>query len=165
MISVRPVLTAEEEQTLAALAHTIWHEYFPAIIGEAQTAYMVEKFQSLPAIRTQMKNGYRYFLLCVGGVPVGYTGVHAEEDGRLFLSKLYVKKEFRGCGLSSAAIAYLKELCKAENLSAIWLTVNRHNAHTIDVYRHFGFETVREQVADIGNGYVMDDYVMELTLS
>ena len=46
--------------------------------------------------------------------------------------------------------------------AARWLTVNRYNDHTIDVYKHWGFTVAREQCADIGNGFVMDDYVMEL---
>jgi ribosomal protein S18 acetylase RimI-like enzyme len=43
----------------------------------------------------------------------------------------------------------------------IWLTVNRYNDATIAVYEKKGFRTVRTQVADIGNGFVMDDYIME----
>ena len=32
----------------------------------------------------------------------------------------------------------------------------------IGAYRRAGFREVRAQVTDIGGGYVMDDYVMEL---
>ena len=44
----------------------------------------------------------------------------------------------------------------------IWLTVNRRNERAIGAYRRTGFREVRAQVTDIGGGYVMDDYVMEL---
>lgn len=57
------------------------------------------------------------------------------------------------------------ELCKLRNLNKIWLTVNKRNFRSIDVYKHFGFETVREEYTDIGAGYVMDDYIMELKLN
>ena len=53
------------------------------------------------------------------------------------------------------------ELCKKNNLDKIWLTCNRYNVNTLEVYRHWGFETVREEATDIGNGFVMDDYIME----
>ena len=53
------------------------------------------------------------------------------------------------------------ELCKKHNLDKIWLTCNRNNTNTLNVYKHWGFKKVREEVADIGNGFVMDDYILE----
>ena len=35
------VETDEDQEKLAKLADEIWHEYWPAIIGDAQTDYMV----------------------------------------------------------------------------------------------------------------------------
>ena len=44
---------------------------------------------------------------------------------------------------------------------ALYLTVNRENAGSIAAYLAMGFRKVREQVTDIGEGYVMDDFIME----
>ena len=82
----------------------------------------------------------------------------------MFLSKLYLQKAHRGKGYASRAVEFLEGICKQESLSAIWLTVNRYNYDTIEVYKKKGFTVIREQVADIGGGYVMDDYIMEYTL-
>lgn len=41
----------------------------------------------------------------------------------------------------------------------VWLTVNKHNDPAIEVYRHWEMKIIRSEVTDIGNGYVMDDYV------
>ena len=57
---------------------------------------------------------------------------------------------------------FLKDYCHKHGLTKIWLTCNKYNSHTLDVYHHLGFSNVRSQVADIGNGYVMDDYILEL---
>ena len=46
----------------------------------------------------------------------------------------------------------------------VYLTVNKYNKHTIDVYNHCGYKTIRSEQTNIGKGYIMDDYVMELTL-
>lgn len=156
----------DQLQTLAATATEIWHEYFPCILTEEQIDYMVARFQSYPAMKEQLADGYEYYLFLLDGQVVGYTGIHPEEaqkegEGKLFLSKLYLKKAFRGLGLASQAIAFLAEYAKAHRLCAIWLTVNKYNEHTIAVYRAKGFAVVREQVTDIGEGFVMDDYVME----
>lgn len=155
----------EELPLLAELASLVWHEYFPCILTEGQIDYMVEKFQSLPAMTDQVENqGYEYYFLRDGGRPLGYMGIRPEEE-TIFLSKLYLTGENRGKGYASEAFSFLEEYGRRLGKKAIWLTVNKYNDHSIRVYRHRGFETVKSQVSDIGNGYVMDDYVMEKKLS
>lgn len=148
-------------QEIAELAEIIWHEHFVPIIGKEQVEYMVDKFQSYRALKEQIENDYEYYQIINSGEFCGYCGIHQEDDGRLFLSKLYLKKEARGRHLASQAFEFLKALCKERNLSAIWLTCNKHNDDSLAVYRHFGFETIDTQEADIGNGFIMDDYIME----
>lgn len=122
---------------------------------------MIDKYQSVSAIADQIRHqGYEYYLLRREGSTVGYMAVKPEE-GRLFLSKFYIGKEHRGYGYASLAMQFLEKLCRDRKLSHIWLTVNRHNASSIAIYERKGFRTVREQVADIGNGFVMDDFIME----
>lgn len=149
--------------TLAEVADDIWHEYFTPIIGLQQVEYMVEKFQSVKGLTKQFDNGYQYYFTVYNGEIVGYFGVQPQQNS-LFLSKLYLKKDFRGKGISSQMLTYIKnvalECCKSE----IILTVNKHNHNTIEVYKHFGFEITKEQKADIGNGFYMDDYIMHLML-
>ena len=49
----------QDQELLAEVAGEIWNEYWPQHIGQAQTDYMVEQFQSLPAIQRQMaEEGY-----------------------------------------------------------------------------------------------------------
>lgn len=163
-LTLAKIETEQELASLAELASDIWHEYFVGIISNEQIDYMVEKFQSFPALADQIaKQGYEYYFMTVQGNPIGYLGIKPEES-KLFLSKFYLQKEHRGKGYGSQALALLTDICRSRNLGAIWLTVNRHNASTIAVYEKKGFKTVRTQVADIGNGFVMDDYVMEKEL-
>lgn len=159
-IRIIPAKTETEIKEVADLATEIWHQHFIPIIGEAQVDYMVEKFQSYPAISKQInEDGYEYFRLYLDDIFAGYTGVHAE-NGTLFLSKLYIKKDCRGQRLASHAFDFLIELCKERNLKKIWLTCNKYNNNTLAVYNHLGFIITDEQVADIGNGFVMDDYIL-----
>ena len=156
------VNTAEEIAEVARIASEIWREYYVSILTIEQIEYMVDKFQSVPAITDQIYNqGYEYSLIQRNGSStVGYLSVKPQE-GKLFLSKFYILQEHRGQGYASQAVVFLEKLCKERSLTHIWLTVNRHNASSIAVYEKKGFRMVREQVADIGNGYVMDDFVME----
>ncbi|MBB3113838.1 ribosomal protein S18 acetylase RimI-like enzyme [Paenibacillus phyllosphaerae] len=156
------VNTAEEIAETAHLAAAIWREYYVTIITMEQIEYMVDRFQSVSAITEQIQQqGYEYYLIRRDNNTVGYLSVRPDEEGKLFLSKFYVAKEHRGHGYASQAMAFLAQLCQDRRLSHLWLTVNRHNESSIAVYEKKGFRVVREQVADIGNGYVMDDYVME----
>jgi diamine N-acetyltransferase len=161
MIKFSPVLTKDQIGVLAVLADEIWHEHFIKILSIKQIDYMVEKFQSAPAMKEQIENqNYQYFFLEEKGSPIGYIGFKVDEN-KLFLSKIYILKKHRGSGYASQAFEFLEGLCAGMNLKAIWLTVNRFNQDTIKIYEKKGFEKIRTQVADIGQGYVMDDYIME----
>lgn len=164
-LEVRKAETDTQVREIADLAKVIWNEHFTPIIGKDQVDYMVEKFQSYPALKEQISEEYEYYQIFSGGEFCGYTGIHPGEDNRLFLSKLYLKKESRGHHLATGAFSFLKEICRERGYSAIWLTCNKHNDNSLGVYRHFGFEIVDTQEADIGGGFIMDDYIMEYKIS
>lgn len=156
-----------KENEIAALAQTakeIWNEYFVSLLTQGQIDYMVEQFQSETALKKAiLEDGYVYYLLKEDDQIVGYCGV-CKKENRLFLSKLYLKKEMRGKGYASAllqqAIAYAKE----QGLSAIYLTCNKYNQNSLDVYRHKGFRVIDHAQTDIGCGYIMDDDILQLDL-
>lgn len=164
IFSSERVLTKEQISKVAALAEVIWHQHFTPIIGREQVIYMVEKFQSEAALEQQIANGYEYYQLFDGDEFCGYCGIHPE-NGKLFLSKLYIKKEARGRHIASHAMNFLKDICRERGISAIWLTCNKHNNNTLAIYDHLGFKIIDTQVADIRNGFVMDDYILELTVA
>ena len=151
-------------QEVARLAGIIWREHYHSILEEAQIDYMLEKFQSPPAIAHGIQEeGYAYYLICLDGKPVGYTALVPEEN-TLFLSKIYLLREVRGRGAGKATVEFVRDRARTLGLPTVYLTVNRNNADSIAFYRHAGFVKVRTQVADIGSGYVMDDDIMELTV-
>lgn len=151
-------------EIVARLAREIWQEYYLPIIGQAQIDYMVSKFQSAPAIAAQLADGMEYFLIALDGEPEGYFAIDRQKAERgLFLSKLYIRKEARGRGLGREVLAFLADLCRADSLGLIWVTVNKRNP-AVATYEKLGFRIVADVVADIGNGFVMDDYRMEKAL-
>ena len=152
---------------IAALAGEIWREHYTPIIGAEQVEYMLAKFQSAEHIYADIKeNGYTYFIAkcekhheC--NPIIGYCAV-APRDDHLFLSKMYVKSEERGRGISRGFLEEAYALCRWEyGVDKIRLTVNKHNENAIAVYHKMGFETIESAKIDIGGGFYMDDYVME----
>lgn len=160
-IRYKPIHQAEDIALVAQLADEIWREHYVSIISMEQIDYMLDKYQSIAAITDQIhQEGYEYFLFLVNdSAAAGYMAIQEEEE-QLFLSKFYVQKEHRGKGYASQAVRFLEQLCTERGLRRIWLTVNRYNESSIAVYKSKGFRVEREQVADIGNGFVMDDFIM-----
>ena len=161
---MRAVKTAADQEELASLASQIWNEYWPALIGQDQTNYMVEQFQSLPAIQRDMaQHAYEYwFVMDEDGQTCGYTGGHVEpETNRFFISKIYLKSSCRGRHLAADVISFYVGLCRERGLAAMYLTVNKHNELGIRCYRGRGFAVIDAVETSIGGGFVMDDYIME----
>ena len=159
-LRIMPVTNMELVYSVYAVAEAIWEEHYTPIIGAAQVEYMVEKFLSPDAIVEQINSGYEYFLFSYDYTFAGFAAI-LEKDGELFLSKLYVDKEFRGKGIGKYMFQKFVEICKLRNLKKIWLTCNRNNVSSIAVYERLGFKKVREEVTDIGSGFVMDDFIFE----
>ena len=164
-MTIREIESGHDIMEVNRLAGVIWHETYRGIISREQIAYMIERFQSVRAITEQLAlDGYRYFLMEDDDRAVGYCGVQLCE-GRMFLSKIYLLRAMRGRGYFRQMLACLVGLCRENGVRTVWLTVNRHNEQAIGAYRHAGFREARTQVTDIGGGYVMDDYVMELEVT
>ena len=150
-------------EAVAELAEQIWKQHYTPIIGPEQVGYMLQKYQSAEAIKDQIGKGIRYYLLKTEHTTAGYLAFSLEET-HLFLSKIYLKQEFRGMGYGSSAMDFVKKCAIRENYQEIRLTVNKNNTRTIQAYEGMGFRNVKAVVQDIGQGFVMDDYLMVLTL-
>lgn len=158
------IVDKEHIKELAELASGIWHEYWSCLLAAEQIDYMVEKFQSENAIIEQIKNeNYTYFFILKDGIKCGYFGISRKED-YLFLSKLYLKKEYRHQGIGRLAFEKVIEIAKDFGYSSIKLTVNKNNKKTIDAYLKYRLAIIDKDVTDIGKGFVMDDYIMEYTI-
>jgi ribosomal protein S18 acetylase RimI-like enzyme len=157
----------EVSAEISVLAGEIWREHYTPIIGAEQVEYMLTKFQSPEQIRADIKgNNYIYFTanLHADRKLIGYCGVQPR-DGHLFLSKIYVHKDFRGRLIARSLMNEVYALCRwGLGLDKVRLTVNKNNSHAIEIYKKWGFETLDEVKVDIGSGFFMDDYVMEKCL-
>ena len=159
-------IPAKQELELIAiekLASIIWREHYEPIIGLQQVEYMLNKFQSLSAMKSQIGEGYCYYQILSEQKLLGYLAYKLEQT-ELFLSKIYLAKEARGKGIAREAINFLVETALKHSLPSIKLTVNKYNSNTIAAYEKMGFVKQDAVVMDIGNGFVMDDYVMELSV-
>ena len=165
MVEVRRVQRPAEIAAVARLAREIWQEHYVPIIGQPQVDYMLEHFQSEPAVARQLGQAYEYFLLLQDGRAVGYTAL-VPDEGRasVLLSKLYVRRAERGLGWGKQLLGFVEELCRQRGGQTLWLTLNKHNAQSVALYERMGFRTAGSLVQDIGGGFVIDDIRMEKAL-
>lgn len=157
MTEIKQATTAEDIETVAKLADTIWREHYIPIVGKPQIDYMLEKFQSASAMNQQIANGYEYYTMFYDHKPVGYLAIVKEEQA-LFLSKIYVLKEFRGKKIGKQAMKFIETKAREYQKPKIRLTVNINNVDSIEAYTKLGFRNVGPLVTDIGQGFIMDDY-------
>lgn len=149
------VETKENIKKISKMSRTIWTEAYEKILSKEQIDYMLTTFLSVQSIKDQINTGFEYYII-KDDKPVGFA-VIKDETNKIFLSKIYIYKEYRNQGFMRGFIEKIKERKKP-----IYLTVNKYNLDAIKAYQKMGFQIKNEVITDIGKGYVMDDYVLEL---
>jgi len=146
------------------LASEIWNDNYKGIISDKQINYMLNLMYSSKQLKHDLEEGYQWELITNNDVNIGYLAYVIKNDNRVFLSKIYLKTTAQGLGLGKKAINRVKEYAKSKNCPSIYLTVNKNNLKGIRAYNNLGFTIVNEEITNIGEGYVMDDYVFEFVL-
>ena len=152
-----------EIPTVQKLAREIWDEHYIKILSQEQIDYMLDKFYSSEKIASEIEEGIIWEMLWNEKNPIGYLVCKLESD-KLYISKIYLKAETRGKGLGKFLLNRAKKLAKHNQKKSIYLNVNKYNSDSIAFYERNGFVKIDEGVFDIGNGFVMDDFIMELKI-
>lgn len=145
-------------QRIAQLAQRIWTIYYPSIIGDEQVNYMLNRFYTPDALQKQVNEGQHFIRLERAASELGFMAWSVKEDGSFFLNKIYIDPALHGQGLGSQCMRHLFSISGAGH---DWrLTVNRKNIKAINFYFKTGF--ILESCADfdIGEGYLMEDFIM-----
>lgn len=158
------VATQEQLPIVQELAYKIWPSTYGHILSKDQFDYMMELMYSIDSLEKQLAT--KPFLLIEDeGEFIGFVSyeINWENTAKTKIHKLYVLPTIQGKGIGKLLINHVRELAfKAQN-SALLLTVNRFNKAK-EFYLKQGFHVVEEKQFQIGNGYIMDDYVMELPI-
>lgn len=165
-VTIQPAQTTEQLQIISDLAHDIWREYYPALIGSEQVEYMLAQSATLTALQQARANGTRFVLARQDDQPIGYAAVYTDPRAAslAWLDKLYVKQSARGQGIARQMVRWIADQGHLLQATSLCLRVNRHNIGAIRAYQHLGFNAVSQDVKDIGDGYVMDDYIMQASI-
>lgn len=157
------VCNKEQLSIVRDLAYTIWPSSYGKILSEAQLDYMLDTFYSIGNLQKQMDVGQVFELVVENNNFIGFVSYefNCKQTELLKLHKIYLLPETQGKGFGKSMIDEVIIIAKSNNQKGIYLNVNKYNIAKF-FYEKVGFTIVKEEVIDIGNGFVMDDYVMEL---
>lgn len=165
MISVSKVGT-EYIPTIQNLAERTWKVAYTSIITPEQMSYMLEMFYSETSLLKQMQDGHQFIIAKDRYDPVGfasYSPKSADLPTIYRLHKIYIAPGHQGKGIGKLMIGYIVNDIGFYNATDLELNVNRHNK-ALHFYETLGFKIIKEEDIDIGSGYFMNDYVLNLSL-
>lgn len=149
------------------LARRSWEHAYQDILSGDQMEYMLSTMYSAEEIAEQLQHTrYHYYLIKDdnSGLYDGFIGYeNGYEKKTTKLHRIYLVPESKGKGAGKRAMDFLKEKAADYGDDRIILNVNKYNP-AINFYGSQGFRIYDEGVFDIGNGFVMDDYLMEFLI-
>lgn len=146
------------------LAHAIWPDTYGDILGEPQLIYMLKQMYSEDALREQMDHGHHFLLALMNAETVGFASYsHASKTGMFKVHKLYVHPMLHGHGFGKRLLDRIIKDVKQKGATKLQLNVNRNN-RAVNFYEKYGFHKIGEEDIAIGEGYFMNDYVMEMDI-
>ncbi|GLB52935.1 N-acetyltransferase [Neptunitalea chrysea] len=150
------------------LALKVWPDTFKSILSEQQIAYMMDMMYSVPALQEQLKNNCRFLIIKKEDSAVGFVSFeigYNQNPEVTKLHKIYILSEYQSKGLGKITINKVATIAKENNCTILALNVNRYNANAIISYEKIGFTKTKVENINIGNGYLMEDYIMEKKLT
>jgi ribosomal protein S18 acetylase RimI-like enzyme len=148
------------------LTFKIWPVTYSPILSREQIDYMLEMMYNPASLEQQMlEQGHRFVIAYESSQPAGFASFSRKDtDNAAYkLHKIYVLPGLQGKGVGKKLIDHIIQSILPAGAKTLELNVNRHNtAKTF--YEKQGFKIVRTEDISIGNGYFMNDYVMEKKL-
>jgi len=157
-------LSVEELWQVRELALRIFPITYEQIVEREQIDYMMELFYTSENLRKQYESGQVFLIIYSEGKASGYASyTPLDKNGAFKLNKIYVDTSLQGKGLGRILLNDVISRVRNAGGNSLQLNVNRFNK-AVGFYESMGFVLKKEELLDIGRGYFMDDYVMELKI-
>lgn len=158
--------TAEDFPIIQKVAYETWPITYGNILSKEQLDYMLEKFYSEKALRKDViEKSHRFLLIKEENETLGFASYeHQYQKNQLTrMHKLYVIPTAQGKGVGKLLLAEVERLAKENQSKTVSLNVNRFN-NAYDFYLKNSYKKIQEIDISIGEGFLMEDYVMEKEL-
>lgn len=162
MLTIRPA-TVDDIPLIRELCFQVWPQTYAAILPPAQIEFMLAWMYNEDTLRQQIKEGVHWLLCFDGNDGVGFAAVTDHGKGEFKLDKIYILPAHQGKQAGRRMLEHITALIKPLGAHSLTLQVNRRNPAK-RFYEKNGFVVKEAKCTDIGQGFVMDDYVMELNI-
>ncbi len=163
IVQAEPKDIAEIRKT----AFEVWPRVYSTLLSPEQISYMMDIMYSCDIIQKEMTSKVKWFIVKNRNDTAGYASIYPtvfEGIPAVKLDKLYLKECFRGKGVGRQLLAHIVQESEKAGASKLILNVNKYNTRAQAAYKSWGFTMAKSEVNDIGNGFVMDDYVFSLDI-
>jgi ribosomal protein S18 acetylase RimI-like enzyme len=158
--------TINDIKQIQNIVNITWPITYGEILSKEQLDYMLDLFYSDEALTEQYNKKIQlFYMIYEDKTNIGFIGIehHYNEEAITKIHKIYLLPETQGKGIGKKVIDEIGKLASENNSTALLLNVNRFNS-ALGFYKKIGFEVIDEVNINIGNGYLMEDYVMEKKL-
>jgi len=146
------------------LTFAIWPQTYSELLSKEQIDYMLELIYSESSLQKQIAiEGCTFIIIYDENIPVAFASYSETKPQVWKLHKIYILASQQGKGTGKFIINYIADEIKQLHAKALQLQVKRDNPAQ-HFYTKLGFTIIETADFDIGNGYFMRDYVMELAL-
>jgi GNAT superfamily N-acetyltransferase len=155
-------ISKSEVSRIKEIAELTWPETFRDILSNEQIRYMLDWMYNLETLSSQIMNGHHFFILRENGKDLGFIGFEFNypHENNSKIHKIYVLPGYQGRGIGKKLINKALIDSKCFGIKTLSLNVNRFNK-AVEFYLKEGFTITKEENIDIGNGFLMEDFVME----
>ena len=162
MHTIRHTTTADIP-LIRELTFKVWPQTYRNMLSSEQIDYMLEMMYSPSSLEKQMQDGCSFIVVYDNEEPVGFASYQLIDSNMAKLHKIYVLPSQQGKGTGNFMLDYIIQQVKSQGGASLQLQVNRNNTAKV-FYEKKGFTVIQEADFDIGNGYYMNDFVMEKKL-
>jgi GNAT superfamily N-acetyltransferase len=155
----------EDYDTILSMAKIVWPHTYSKILSAEQLDFMFDMMYSKEAYKEQLLIKNHHFLIAKeGSNPVGFASYEVNyRTETAKIHKLYVLPQTQGSGVGKVLISKIESIAKKYGNNLITLNVNRYNP-SVNFYLKSGFTKAGQEDISIGNGYLMEDYIMQKKL-
>lgn len=150
-------------ELIRSLCMDVWPQTYAPILAAGQIQYMLDQMYSAEALNKQLGEGQEFLIVYNANVAIGFASFSKTAANIYKLNKIYILESQQGRGIGKLVVDYVINEIIPKGATALQLNVNRFNKAKA-FYEKIGFISIRAEDIDIGNGYFMNDYIMEKTL-
>lgn len=156
--------TINDIPVIQHIVYETWPVAYATILANEQLQYMLNLIYSTKALTQQLNQGQQFYLASNQNDTIGFAAFSHLEADIYKLHKLYVLPHIQKSGAGKKLLQTVQSEVKKLGGKKLHLNVNRANT-ALTFYQLHGFKIISEDDIDIGEGYFMNDYIMEKILN